>query len=141
MSAVTAMMRSIVLDRDKGCVAPLIDKDAGPCHDKWGERFPNVHVTYEVQPFRQGTPDVRVMEHGVPTAVVATDPDRGTFTLGPADLELDYIRGRDAKGPRHLLAGDHVMLCAGHHRGTGPQRGVIWATAHREALRAYLDGF
>lgn len=59
--------------------------------------------------------------------------------LGSAyDLEMDYVR-RGALGTRHVRADDHVALCAGHHRGTGPSRGAVWATSHREELRAYLD--
>lgn len=54
-------------------------------------------------------------------------------------LEMDYVR-RGATGKRHELARDHVALCAGHHRGTGPQGGAVWATAHRALLRGYLDG-
>jgi len=56
------------------------------------------------------------------------------------DLEADYIEV-GAHGPRHLLAKDHVALCPGHHRGTGPQAGAVWAKrkGRRAALRAYLD--
>lgn len=51
--------------------------------------------------------------------------------------EMDYVR-LGAAGPRHALPGDHVWLCPGHHRGTGPTAGAIWATSHRPLLRAYL---
>lgn len=53
-------------------------------------------------------------------------------------LEMHYVR-RDAAGKHHQLAGDHVALCAGHHRGTGAQGGYIWATSHAEVLRGYLN--
>lgn len=54
------------------------------------------------------------------------------------DLEIDYVR-RGHHGPHHELASDHVALCPGHHRGTGAQRGYIWATNHRDELRGYLE--
>ena len=55
-------------------------------------------------------------------------------------IEVDYVN-RGSRGGRHELAGDHVTLCPGHHRGTGPgTHGYIWATAHRAELRAYLEG-
>jgi hypothetical protein len=57
---------------------------------------------------------------------------------GPAQLEMDYVR-LGARGRHHELEVDHVCLCAGHHRGTGPQGGYIWATSHRSELREYLD--
>lgn len=31
--------RNAVLARDEGCIAPMLDKDAGPCYDRWGMRF------------------------------------------------------------------------------------------------------
>lgn len=55
------------------------------------------------------------------------------------ELEADYVR-LGAKGDRHELPEDHVAVCPGHHRGTGASGGYQWATAHREELRAYLDG-
>lgn len=91
------MMRTVVMLRDHGCVAPRLDPDAGPCADRWG------------QP----------LQH-------------------PLDLEMDYIR-RGATGLRHVLASDHVALCARHHRGAGTTGGYVWGTAHRELLRGYLD--
>lgn len=33
---VTPEVRRAVISRDGGCVAPLIDPDAGPCRDRWG---------------------------------------------------------------------------------------------------------
>ena len=108
------MWRSIVMLRDQGCVARRLDPEGcGPCYGKWGDPLP------------------------IPT--------------GWDDLEADYIyeaRFRDAEGteryfygPRHFLARDHVALCPGHHRGTGPQQGRIWAkeAGRRDALRAYLE--
>ena len=93
-----ASMRTAVILRDGGCMAPTLDPEAGPCFDGWG------------------------------------DPLRNAW-----DVEIDYIE-RGATGDRHVLATDHVSLCAGHHRGTGPQAGRIWAKGHgrREMLRAYL---
>lgn len=55
-------------------------------------------------------------------------------------LEMDYVR-RDAVGSRHELACDHVALCPGHHRGTGPTSGFVWATANRGLLAGYLRGY
>lgn len=56
----------------------------------------------------------------------------------PTHLEADYVR-YGAVGGRHQFARDHVLLCPGHHRGTGPNNGYVWATAHRELLRKYLE--
>jgi hypothetical protein len=57
------------------------------------------------------------------------------------DVEIDYI-APGAHGPHHVLARDHVSLCAGHHRGTGPQGGRVWSRQEgmRARLRAHLDG-
>lgn len=75
------------------------------------------------------------------------DPDAGpcrdkwghTVDYLPTDaLEADYVRLRSKAG-RHVLPGDHVALCPGHHRGTGSQQGYVWATSHRAEERAYLD--
>jgi hypothetical protein len=55
-----------------------------------------------------------------------------------AKLEADYVRF-GAVGGRHQFARDHVLLCPGHHRGTGPQRGQVWATSHRAMMRDYLE--
>jgi hypothetical protein len=54
-------------------------------------------------------------------------------------LEADYVRW-GAVGGRHQFAQDHVLLCPGHHRGTGPNNGYVWATANRALLRDYLEG-
>ena len=32
-------VRAIVFARDKGCVAPVIDPDAGLCYDQWGKHI------------------------------------------------------------------------------------------------------
>jgi hypothetical protein len=99
MTGTVGMMRSVVIHRDGGrCVAPLIDPDAGPCYDRWG------------------------------------DPPK------PYDVEIDYIE-RGASAPRHVLASDHASLCAGHHRGMGPQAGRVWAlqSGRREQLREWLS--
>jgi hypothetical protein len=58
--------------------------------------------------------------------------------LSQEQLEMDYVR-KGARGRHHELECDHVSLCAGHHRGAGPQGGKIWATSHRPILRNYLD--
>jgi len=57
--------------------------------------------------------------------------------LSLADGEMDYVR-RGAIGRRHELPEDHAWLCHQHHVGTAAGRN--WATSHREAMRAYLDG-
>ena len=33
-------MRARVFARDGGCVAPLLDRLAGPCYDRWGRHIP-----------------------------------------------------------------------------------------------------
>lgn len=57
-----------------------------------------------------------------------------------SDLEMDYVR-RGSIAPRHVLAEDHLPLCPGHHRGTGPQRGHVWATSHRQEMSEYLEPY
>jgi len=32
-------VRNVVIARDEGCVAPMLDPDAGLCFDRWGMRF------------------------------------------------------------------------------------------------------
>ncbi len=67
--------------------------------------------------------------------------DKWGYLMHPCEiknLEADYVR-HGATAPRHVSASDHVLICPGHHRGTGPSRGEVWATAHRQELRAYLD--
>ena len=64
--------------------------------------------------------------------------DNAPRFLALVDGEMDYVR-QDAIGARHQLPEDHVWLCPGHHRGTGPSHGVVWATAHRPELRGYLS--
>lgn len=56
-------------------------------------------------------------------------------------LEVDRVRDRPTMGkaPEHGDPDHMVALCPGHHRGTGPQNGYIWATANRPLLRAYLE--
>lgn len=93
-------VRISILRRDGGCVAPVLDWDAGPCYDQWGEPMP-----------------------------LFNPEDRG--------LEVDYVR-LGARGPRHVLEQDHVTLCAGHHRGTGPNGGRMWGPGHRQVERDYL---
>lgn len=61
----------------------------------------------------------------------------GTRVNEPDDLEIDYVR-REAVGARHELPVDHIALCPGHHRGTGPQGGFVWATANRELMAIHL---
>lgn len=95
----TAEVRDEVMRLDGRCVAPLVDPEAGPCYDQWGEPL---------------------------------------VARGTEGLEADYVR-HGAHGPRHALARDHVAVCPGHHRGTGPQGGRQWATAHRADLREYLE--
>jgi hypothetical protein len=51
---------------------------------------------------------------------------------------MDYVR-LGSHGKRHELVIDHVQVCPGHHRGTGPSAGYQWATSHRPLLRAYLE--
>jgi len=92
-------MRYRVIARDGGCVAPLLDPEAGPCYDQWGAPVP--------------------------------------ATSWP-ELEIDHVRWRPGM-QKHKYAADHVAMCPGHHRGTGPNAGAQWATGHRPQLRAYLE--
>ena len=52
--------------------------------------------------------------------------------------EMDYVRLAHW-GPRHTLPEDHVILCPGHHRGTGPSAGYQWATSHRPHERSWIE--
>ena len=58
--------------------------------------------------------------------------------VGWEEGEMDYVR-LGATAPRHVFEGDHVWLCPGHHRGTGPSAGYQWATSHRREEREYLE--
>lgn len=49
---------------------------------------------------------------------------------------MDYVR--HPKLRRHEDPEAHVILCPGHHRGTGPSAGRQWATANRGLLRRHL---
>ena len=53
--------------------------------------------------------------------------------------EMDYVR-LESHGGRHELLIDHIWLCPGHHRGTGPSAGYQWATSHRRQQREWLEG-
>lgn len=79
------------------------------------------------------------------------DPDAGpcynmwghVITPGRVDWdtgEMDYVR-LEAHGKRHELPEDHIWVCPGHHRGTGPSAGYQWATAHRREERDWLTAF
>ena len=52
--------------------------------------------------------------------------------------EMDYVR-LDAHDDRHKDPKDHIWVCPGHHRGTGPSAGYQWATAHRREERDWLE--
>jgi len=52
--------------------------------------------------------------------------------------EMDYVR-LEHHGDRHELLNDHIWLCPGHHRGTGPSAGYQWATSHRREQREWLE--
>lgn len=41
--AAVSLVRQTVALRDIGCVAPRIDKDCGPCRDRWGNVMSNAH--------------------------------------------------------------------------------------------------
>lgn len=94
-------LRWDVFSRNRRCEAALIDKQAGPCYDRWGH---TVH------------------------------PGRATWNEG----EMDYVR-LESHGQRHELVFDHIWLCPGHHRGTGPSAGYQWATANRRQQREWLE--
>lgn len=64
------------------------------------------------------------------------DPKKVNWDKG----EMDYVR-LDSHGPRHTLPEDHVWVCPGHHRGTGPSAGYQWATSHRREERDWLEKF
>ena len=52
--------------------------------------------------------------------------------------ELDHYDYTGRYDARPLVKAEQVvMVCPGHHRGTGPQRGRAWATAHRAEIKAY----
>jgi hypothetical protein len=52
--------------------------------------------------------------------------------------EMDYCRFK-AYEPRHRNPADHLWLCPGHHRGSGPSAGFQWATSHRREEREWLE--
>lgn len=53
-----------------------------------------------------------------------------------SNFEADYVK-RGAHDKRHRDPRDHVTLCAFHHQGS--RAGYIWATAHRQEMRAWLE--
>ena len=61
-------------------------------------------------------------------------PGRADWNEG----EMDYVR-LESHGSRHELLIDHIWVCPGHHRGTGPSAGFQWATAHRRDERTWLE--
>jgi len=62
------------------------------------------------------------------------EPDQVDWKEG----EMDYCR-LGAHGKRHELPQDHIWVCPGHHRGSGPSAGYQWATAHRSDIRTWLE--
>lgn len=64
----------------------------------------------------------------------AIHPNRTVWEVG----EMDYVR-LESHGQRHELLLDHIWLCPGHHRGTGPSAGYQWATSHRRQQRDWLE--
>jgi hypothetical protein len=90
------------------CVALRLDPTAGACYDAWGRWFSG----YD--------PSGRRLE----VDRVTDEPMLGS------DSE-DGI-------PAHLDVRRMVTLCPSHHRGAGPTKGFVWATAHRDDIRRYL---
>jgi hypothetical protein len=58
--------------------------------------------------------------------------------VGWTQGEMDYVRLETHAG-RHEDPRDHIWVCPGHHRGTGPSAGYQWATAHRREERDWLE--
>jgi hypothetical protein len=94
-------LRWDVFSRNRRCEARIIDPDAGPCYDKWGDLI---------------------------------DPGKINWVVG----EMDFVR-LESHGERHELFIDHIWVCPGHHRGTGPSAGVQWSTSHRRQQREWLE--
>lgn len=62
--------------------------------------------------------------------------DRRALTLQHLWLDYSVKAKRAPSDPEHLL-----VLCYGHHEGTGPTHGAVWATSEEnlDRQRAYLQ--
>lgn len=95
---------------------------------------------------RAGETRAAVLARDISCRAFAIDPTSGpcrdTWGTVTEDYtpEMDYVRLR-AIGRRHELPEDHVLLCPGHHRGTGSSGGRVWATANRAKMADYLGPF
>lgn len=93
------------------CIAPIVDRRSGDCHDKWGR----IIVRW----------DQRI------------DPVKITFAhVKDANAQAMGMRAPSDTG--HLL-----ILCWGHHLGTGEKGGYCWGTSRDglELQRKYLAQF
>lgn len=76
-----------------------------------------------------------------PCVAPALDPLGSGHCLGRLTLDHVHRHAGGTKGKRAPSNPQHlVSLCALHHLGEGDKGGRIWATSHRDLLRAYLDG-
>lgn len=87
MSA-TEMARAMVISRDGGCIAPLLDPGSGPCYDRWGMEMPRRS--------RQKALDLEV------------DRIRDEPTMGKAPSHLDMSRMVAVCPGHHRGMGPHA---------------------------------
>jgi len=70
--------RAVVISRDGGCVAPLLDPGAGRCHDRWGNEMPRRSrqsaLDLEVDRIRDAPAMGKAPGHDDPSRMVALCP-------------------------------------------------------------------
>jgi len=94
--------RAAVIARDGGCVAPVLDPDAGHCGDRWGQyQGPLAGEQLEVDRIRPAATMGKAPSHEDPTHMVAVCPrhhrgmgDTGgkVWATSHRDLIRDYLR-------------------------------------------------
>lgn len=100
-------VRSEVFALDGGCVAPIIDPEAGPCFDQWGEAIYRTDLhNMEMDYVRYGAEGKRhelVQDHitACPGHHRGAGPNRGfQWTTANRVACREYLRARAAKGKR-----------------------------------------
>lgn len=110
---VTVSARMQVYQRDGGCIAPRLDPNAGPCHNRWG-RFVSVEAQLMI-----------IWANGFHARRARAE----TLTL---DHVPRFHGSKRISTPRWM-----VTACWGHGVNNSPG-GSVWVTGHRDLERKYL---
>lgn len=105
--------RMLVYRRDKGCIAPRLDPNAGPCRTRWG------------RPVSLETQYTLIFGSGFQHRKMRAE----TLTL---DHVPRFLGSKRISTPRWM-----VTACWGHGVSNGPG-GTVWVTAHRDLERKWL---